>query len=119
MKTIVAGSRSITDYEVVKKAIEKSGFAITEVVCGCAEGVDTLGARWGRANGIPVKMFPADWKKHGKAAGPIRNIRMANYADALIAVWDGASRGTEHMVRAAQDGGLHLYVANTSSPDVY
>lgn len=47
---------------------------------------------------IPVKRFPADWDRHGRAAGPIRNCQMAQYADALIAIWDGKSRGTKNMI---------------------
>ena len=44
------------------------------------------------------ELFPADWDKHGRAAGPIRNKQMADYADVLIAVWDGKSRGTKNMI---------------------
>jgi hypothetical protein len=61
MKTIIAGSRTIKDMRHVLKAINKCGWEITEVVCGCAEGVDTLGRQWAQEAGIPVKEFPADW----------------------------------------------------------
>jgi hypothetical protein len=81
MKTIIAGSRGITDYEIIEKAIKESGFDITEVVCGCARGVDRLGDRWGTFNCVMIKHFPADWDKHGKAAGFIRNSEMRDYAD--------------------------------------
>ena len=43
-------------------------------------------------------MFNADWNKHGRAAGPMRNKQMADYADVLIAVWDGQSKGTKNMI---------------------
>lgn len=70
---------------------------ITEEVCGLAEGVDTEGQHWASHAGVPVKTFRADWKKHGKAAGPIRNREMAQYADALLLIWDGTSRGSKNM----------------------
>lgn len=112
MKTIIAGSRAIKDYLIVEHAIKESGFQITEVVCGDAPGVDRLGAKWADKHHIPVKHFPADWDKHGKAAGPIRNDQMAKYASALIAVWDGVSSGTEDMIEKAKKRGLSGFVYN-------
>ena len=110
MKVIIAGSRTITDYSIVKKAIEESGFKITEVVCGGAKGVDLLGRDWAFFNVIPVTDFIAKWDLHGKRAGYIRNAEMVKYADALIAVWDGASKGTKHTIDLAIKNGLDYYV---------
>lgn len=110
MKTIIAGSRTITDYEIVKKAIRDSGFEISEVVSGTASGVDRLGERYARENGLPIRQFPAEWNEYGKAAGPIRNVQMAEYADALIAIWDGCSSGTRHMIKAAEKNDLKIFV---------
>jgi hypothetical protein len=110
MKTIIAGGRDITDYETVVKAIEQSQFDITEVVSGMALGVDTLAIAFANDNNIPVKQFPADWNKHGRAAGPIRNGQMAEYADALIAVWDGESKGTKNMITQAKQNHLKVYI---------
>jgi len=111
MKTIIAGSRTINDLRLLEQVIEDSGFTITEVVCGGARGVDDLGRKWaGNGNRVPVKMFPADWDTHGKSAGYKRNVEMANYADALIAVWDGQSRGTKHMIDIARSKGLTVFV---------
>lgn len=102
MKVIIAGSRSITNRRDVEYAVKKSGFNIGEVVCGMARGVDTSGAIWARRNGIPVKPFYAAFKTPdggvNYSAGKERNERMAQYADALIAVWDGESSGTEDMI---------------------
>lgn len=110
MKTIIAGSRSIIDSEEINKAVSMSEFEITEVVSGTARGVDKLGESWALENGIPIKQFPADWDKFGRGAGYIRNAQMAEYSDALIAVWDGHSRGTRHMINCAQKKGIHVYV---------
>lgn len=111
MKTIIAGSRNIQDLRFVEQAIEESGFNITQVVCGCARGVDDLGRKWaGNGNRIPVKLFMAKWNKLGKSAGYIRNKQMAEYADALIAIWDGESKGTKHMIDLAKERGLKVFV---------
>lgn len=110
MRVVIAGSRTITDIQHVEEAIRLSGFDVTEVVCGAASGVDTLGAEWGEEHNVPVKYFPADWKRHGKVAGMYRNNQMADYADAVIAVWDGKSRGTYHMIQVADLKKLQLFV---------
>ena len=81
-----------------------------ELVSGCAGGVDRLGEKYADFYGIPVKQFPANWETYGKRAGFMRNIQMAEYADALIAVWDGVSSGTRHMINTAQQKGLKVYV---------
>ena len=110
MKVILAGSRTITDIEALHTAIRESGFEITEVVCGEASGVDRLGRWWAGQHGIPVASFPADWTKDGHRAGYKRNQRMAAYADALIAVWDGESVGTPHMIGVALAAGLKIHI---------
>jgi predicted Rossmann fold nucleotide-binding protein DprA/Smf involved in DNA uptake len=110
MKTIIAGSRTIEAYAAVEEAVKASGFEITQVISGCARGVDRLGEQWGYAHDVSIARFPADWKRYGKLAGPIRNKEMAAYADALIAVWDGKSTGTGHMIRTAKERGLHVFV---------
>jgi hypothetical protein len=110
MKVIIAGSRTIKDARLVEDAIRLSGFHITEVVSGkCPDGVDKLGEDWADANRIPVKPFPADWNKLGNAAGPIRNEQMAKYADALVCVWDGVSRGSRSMIRLARKAGILVF----------
>ena len=118
MKVIVAGSRDITSYTIVKQVIESALVAfkgrIGEVVSGGARGVDTLGERYAKEMRVPVKLFMADWNTNGKAAGYIRNGEMADYADALIAVWDGVSKGTGHMIDQARQRHLRVFVAIVS-----
>lgn len=109
MKTIIAGSRTITDYKEVHAACCSANFQITEVLCGGARGVDLLGAQWAEHQGIPVRMFPADWERLGRAAGPTRNEEMARNAEALVLVWDGKSRGSAHMRGAARRHGLLIH----------
>ena len=126
MKIIIAGSRTITEYEIVLQAIQNSGFEITEIVSGKARGVDTLGERYAKENNIPIKEFPADWdnidvegavirihpisaKKYNVKAGFVRNAQMAEYADGLIAITNGSS-GTADMIKEAKRNNLKIYV---------
>lgn len=120
MKTIIAGSRTITSIGEVINAIHRCGFSdqITEVVSGRAKGVDENGA-WVAENvkgilpdGVKVKNMPADWNKFGIRAGAIRNHEMAAYADALILIWDGKSNGSRIMYFAAKQRNLRIYVHN-------
>ena len=106
MRVIIAGTRTITDYGFVEDAINKSGFDITEVVCGMASGVDSLGERYAKEHDIPVAYYPADWDVHGRRAGYIRNIEMAKNADALIAIIKDDSPGTMHMIKEAMRRGI-------------
>lgn len=101
MRLIIAGGRDIKEYGFVEAAINFLGIAdqVTEVCCGMADGVDTSGLRWANEHKIPVKCFEADWNKHGKAAGPIRNEQMAQYGTHLLLIWDGESKGSASMKR--------------------
>lgn len=105
----------------MRSAIELSNYQITEVVSGTARGVDKLGETWAESAGIPVRRFPANWRKFGRAAGGFRNSEMADYADAAVILWDGESSGTLDMIDKmrrrekprevwVQDGGGFIYL---------
>ncbi len=110
MRTIIAGCRYICYAPIIQIAIDHSGFNITEVVCGKAKGIDTLGECWAEDHDIPVRSFPANWNKFGKKAGFLRNIEMAKYADSLIAIWDRISPGTKHMIKIAHEYNLNVWI---------
>lgn len=121
MKTIIAGSRTITDYKLIKNVIVRSKIEITEEVCGCAKGVDRLGEVYANENNIPVIHFQARWDLYRRSAGSKRNKQMAEYADAAIIIWDGFSRGSKNMFEIARKLGLYtcLYNQATSEFDIY
>lgn len=112
MKVIIAGSRNITDCRLVSVAVRQAGFLITEIISGGARGIDTFGEEYANEMSIPVKRFIPDWAKYGKSAGILRNVEMAEYAEALIAIWDRKSRGTKHMIETATKKGLKIFVLN-------
>lgn len=113
MRVIIAGSRTIEDYEIVKKAIKDSKFKIIQILSGGARGIDKLGEQYAQERGIAYKIYPALWDKYGKKAGYLRNTHMAEEADALIAIWDGESKGTKHMIDIARNKKLKIYVNST------
>ena len=114
-RVIIVGGREFQDYELVRQKCDyylqnklKSDTVI--IVSGHATGADTLGERYARERGLECELHPADWNKHGKAAGPIRNAQMADVAQALIAFWDGHSRGTRNMIDTAKAKGLKVAI---------
>lgn len=110
IKVIIAGSREFDDlYLMNDKMVEYYFGKDIEVVCGEARGADTLGKIWAKRCGFPVVSFPADWSK-GKRAGYIRNIQMGDYADELVAFWNGESRGTKHMIDIMQEKGKTVHI---------
>ncbi len=120
-RIIIAGSRQFNDYGKMLKALDEQGVHLInsidpiEIISGHASGADTLGEKFAKAYGYPLKIFPADWDKYGRAAGPIRNEQMAKYAaDAdrgiLIAFPVGESRGTRNMIKLAKQYGLEVEV---------
>ena len=112
MRVIIAGSREGATTAIVKAAMDTSGFAPSLIVSGTARGVDRLGEQWARHNDVPIRQYPARWDEYGKSAGYKRNAVMAANADALVAIWDGQSLGTRHMVNLARARGIQVFVYN-------
>ena len=117
MRCIVAGSRTITELDVVKDAVVNATFhhQVDEIVSGGARGVDTLAGVVAGMLDLQFTEMPADWERHGRRAGYLRNEEMALYAKetppgGLVAVWDGISRGTKHMIDIARREGLLVHV---------
>lgn len=112
-KVIIAGSRGFSNYpllaETMDNLLRNIRVPIT-VVCGMARWADLLGEKYALDRGFQVQRYPADWDKYGKRAGYIRNEQMAQNADALVAFWDGESRGTKHMIDLAHRYGLKVRV---------
>ena len=112
MKVIIAGGRDFKDYNRLKEVCDKILINQNniEIVSGTAGGADTLGERYAQDKGYEVKKFPAKWDEYGKKAGYLRNQEMGEYADGLIAFWDGKSKGTKHMIDIANKKGLKVRV---------
>ena len=80
------------------------------ILSGGASGADLMGEQYAADRGYTVQRYPAQWNIFGKRAGLIRNRLMAENADALIAFWDGRSKGTQNMIYEAMRAGLQIAV---------
>jgi predicted Rossmann fold nucleotide-binding protein DprA/Smf involved in DNA uptake len=116
MRLIIAGGRKFDDYDLL---CDETSYWIVElvgeqeevvIISGLAKGADTLGCQFASENGYPLEGYAAEWDKYGRSAGIRRNKLMAKRADALIAFWDGESKGTMHMIDFANAMGLKVKV---------
>jgi uncharacterized protein YeaO (DUF488 family) len=113
MRVIIAGCRTFNNYGLLKSKLDKILKDYNDeiiIVSGNANGADKLGEKYGKEKNYEVELYPADWDKHGKSAGPIRNAQMANVGNVLVAFWDGKSSGTGNMIDQATKKGLDVYV---------
>lgn len=114
-RVIIAGSRSFNNDQLMWAMMDKflSEKKLTHeivILSGCARGADSLGEYYATSRHYKIERYPAKWDKLGRSAGFMRNLEMAGNADALVAFWDGESRGTEHMINIAHEKGLHVRV---------
>lgn len=114
-KVIIAGGRYFHDYKLLREFVDYKLSRVREIdtieiVSGHCHGADLLGEAYARERKYGCKIFPAKWSVYGQAAGPMRNRQMAEYADALIAFWNGRSKGTKNMIDTARELGLKVSV---------
>ncbi len=112
MKLSIAGGRDLHVGRLfVRTAFYKYKLyeSVTEIVSGGAAGVDFHGEEFSQFENIPLRIFKADWNTYGKVAGPKRNKQMAEYADALLLIWDGESRGSKNMKETMEKLGKPVY----------
>lgn len=114
-RTIVCGSRSLDDYMFYMFAWQaldeyRETGPLDVVVSGGAAGPDRTAIEWANSRGVPCEIHYAEWSKYGKRAGMVRNKKMLETADAVIAFWDGESRGTKNMIEIANAKGIPVKV---------
>jgi SLOG family YspA-like protein len=109
-RLIVAGMRDWNDQRAVfarLDAILKLRPNLILVHGACPTGADAIAGRWSRRRGVKVERHPPNWAVYGKRAGPRRNEAMAERgANYCLVFWDGKSRGTGSMYRAARRAGI-------------
>jgi len=116
MKLAVVGSRDFDDYAYLTEMLKFH--PCTEIISGGARGADKLAKQYAAENGIKYKEFPADWNAHPKAAGFIRNTKIANACDELVAFWDNISPGTKHTLMLVEKAGKPFYKYWPPEPDL-
>jgi hypothetical protein len=124
-KWVICGSRSIRNPYLVAQCLDEiwatteHGALMPVIITGGAGGVDTFAHKWAMAGGFPTQVMRADWDKHGKRAGFVRNVAMLDEAGAggyVIAIWDGESRGTAHTITEARKRGMRVTIFRTEGP---
>lgn len=106
-RVLVCGGRDFADYALVKSALSKLP-AGTSFCHGGARGADALAQRFSTESCLPVRCFPAEWDKHGKGAGPIRNQRMLDEFKPNVVVAFPGGPGTSDMVSRAKRAGIEV-----------
>lgn len=116
-RVIVAGTRTFDDWRVLYDKMDKIIQKLTNpIICtGAAKGADRIAEEWALRRKFLLSRFHADWDKHGKAAGPIRNKEMIQYACErrpafLVAFWDGKSPGTKNCIEQARKAEMKIRV---------
>lgn len=98
MKLAIVGSRSLNAVDLSKYIPN----GVAEIVSGGACGIDTCAREYALRNNIPIIEFLPDYKKYGRTAPLKRNVLIVDYADEIIAFWDGKSTGTVFTIRYAK-----------------
>ena len=108
MKVIICGGRDFDNITMLTKTMDaiNAKTPITLVITGGATGADMYGDAWAHSRGIPHRVFPAYWKEHGHAAGPIRNKRMLTDGKPDMVVAFPGGKGTANMIKQATAHGV-------------
>ena len=116
------GSRGFDDYELLERVlnlIQRGNLAFDTIVSGDARGTDRLAERYAIKNNLKTIIHPAEWDKHGKGAGYIRNVDIWNDSDFGLAFWDGQSKGTAHSFKLSIKQNKKLFIYNYSTENFY
>jgi len=116
MKIAIVGTRNFSKLDLIKTQLSiiytKLGTDDITIVSGGCRGVDKEAEEIAKTFGFKTKIYEANWDKHGKAAGPIRNSEIVKNADIFIVFWDNKSHGTRDTINKIIDAGKPLRVYN-------
>ena len=118
MRLLVCGGRDFADRAMVDSWLDFLHYQvqIDVLIHGNASGADSLAAQWAERHQVKVEPFPADWERHGRAAGPIRNERMIRYGKPDLVLAFPGGRGTANMIDNAHAAGISVTEANEIIP---
>lgn len=121
IKVLVCGGRDFTDEVLICSTLGKihKEHGISVIVHGGASGADCLASVFAEKNGISTERYPANWQKHGKAAGPIRNKYMLNFSKPDIVVAFDGGKGTANMVSLANKDGVPVFIVTKNGMHLY
>lgn len=111
MRILVCGSREYTDGLRIRDVLGCYWSQNPVIVHGDARGADRIAAEVAEGLGFVTEAHPADWDRHGKRAGYVRNQEMLDTGvDRVIAFWDGESKGTKMMIDLAKKAGVPVSI---------
>ncbi|MEA1965574.1 MAG: DUF2493 domain-containing protein [Candidatus Aerophobetes bacterium] len=108
MKLAVIGSRGFKNYRLMKSALIK--YKIEEIISGGSKGADTLAEKFADEHKIKEIIFKPNYARYKREAPLMRNKQIVDYADKVIAFWDGESRGTKYTIDYARKRGKKIDV---------
>lgn len=120
MRVLICGDRNYDDYEsmaTILSAIQVTHDVFDVVIHGAAQGADHLADTYARRHNIPVLAFPADWKAHGRSAGPRRNKQMLAEGKPDVVIAFPGNSGTRNMIAQAEEAGIVIYKILVASQD--
>ena len=106
MKTAIIGSRKLKT-DVINEYVPDG---TDEIVTGGASGIDACAEEYAKQNGIKLTVFQPNYKRYGRGAPIIRNMEIVEYADCVVAIWDGASRVTKNVIDECRKKGADVRV---------
>ncbi len=110
MRVAIVGSRKFRDYKLMLEYLKEINLGITHIVSGGAPGADSLAERLAKDFRISITTHYANWDKFDKAAGAIRNEKVVNDCQAVVAFPGPESKGTRDVINKAGLKGIPLYV---------
>ncbi len=108
MRILVCGGRNFSDRKLMCKTLDQIYISndFTHLIHGNANGADKMSEWWAEAYDIKIEVYPAQWDKHGRAAGPIRNKQMLVEGKPDLVVAFPGGRGTANMIKQAKAAGV-------------
>ena len=111
MKLLIVGSRSITDFDLSPYVLDE----VDTVISGGATGVDTLAEQYADAHRLSKYIIRPQYRRYGRAAPIKRNEQMVDVSDAVLVIWDGQSKGTQHTIKYAEKANKPLTVVQAAA----
>ncbi len=111
----IIGYRKFTDWSLFKETLKdyviRYGMP-TSIVSGGALGADSMAEKWAKRHKLPISILTPDWKRHGKAAGPLRNTDIINACTHVVAFPHEKGKGTQDSIRKAIASGKKIMIKN-------
>jgi hypothetical protein len=109
MRILVCGGRNYKNFERLQEVLNQYLLDIDVLIHGGARGADGLAWDWALQNQVPTLMYEAQWKEHGRSAGPIRNRQMLEKGQPDLVIAFPGGKGTANMVQQASDAGVEVF----------